>query len=439
MEVEVPHNWEPREYQLPLWKAMEQGCKRAVAVWHRRAGKDLTSLNFTVAQMVQRVGTYWHIFPTYNQGRKIIWDGITKDGKKYTDFFPSQLLAKKPNETEMKITFKNNSLWQVVGSDNFNTIVGPNPIGCVFSEYALQNPQAWEFIRPILRENDGWAIFLYTPRGHNHGYKLFNRAKVLDDWFAQLLTVEDTVDVITQEDIEKERAEGMADELVEQEYFCSFDAPLHGSYYGKLLSKAETDGRIANVPYDPAVLVDTWWDLGIGDSTAIWFSQSVGQEIRFIDYYETSGEGLSHYKKILQDKPYSYGEHWAPHDIEVRELGSGKTRKEMAKELGIIFRVAFNLKVEDGINAVRMTLNRCWFDQTKCEFGLEALKEYHKEWDDKMREFKNHPYHDWSSHAADAFRYFAVSYHGHPKEKAQEQRTALMQYDEFSQMDDPLM
>ncbi len=227
----------------------------------------------------------------------------------------------------------------------------------------------------------------------------------------------------------------MSDELVEQEYYCSFNAPLHGSYYGKLLAQAEADGRIGNVPYDPAVLVDTWWDLGVGDSTAIWFSQSVGKEIRFIDYYETSGEGLSHYKKILENKPYSYGEHVAPHDIENRELGSGKTRKEMAAELGIRFRVAFNVKIEDGINAVRMILPRCWFDQEKCKHGLKALKMYHREWDDKMLEFKNHPFHDWSSHAADAFRYFAVSYKDHHLEKAQEQKTALADYDEFGSYD----
>ena len=431
MEIEVPHDWEPRTYQLPLWKALEQGVKRAVAVWHRRAGKDVTALNWTITQMLQRVGQYWHIFPQYNQGRKIIWDGRTKEGRPYLDFFPTPLIANK-NATEMKITLRNGSIWQVVGSDNYNAIVGPNPVGCVFSEFALQNPRAWDFIRPILLENNGWAIFLYTPRGHNHGFELHQMAQRLQHWFSQLLTIEDT-GVISREAIEQERTEGVPDEIIEQEYYCSFNAPLAGSYYGKLLSEAEATGRIGNVPYDPAVLVDTWWDLGVGDSTAIWFQQSVGAEIHFIDYYETSGEGFAHYAKVLQDKPYVYNYHWAPADIQARELSTGKTRLEAAKKLRIDFRLAGNVKVDDGINAARLILPKCWFDQEKCAYGIRALEEYHKEWDDKMREYKNHPFHDWSSHAADAFRYFAVTYQPQgPESYSKIQKFAVSDYDEFN-------
>lgn len=443
MEVKLPYNWEARDYQKPLLKALETGCKRAVAVWHRRAGKDLTALNWTITQMVERVGTYWHILPTYNQGRKIIFDGMTDEGRRYMDMFPPDLIARKPNETEMKVTFKNHSIWQVVGSDNYNAIVGPNPVGCVFSEYALQNPQAWDFIRPILSANDGWAIFLFTPRGHNHGYKLFNDAKLLaaenpNEWFVELLTVDHTVNVIPHERIEKDRAEGMADEMIQQEYFCSFEAPLFGSYYGKLLAQAEAEGRIGNVPYEPGVLVSTWWDLGVGDATAIWFGQAVGQEIHLIDYYETSGEGLNHYKKILQEKPYNYAQHWAPHDIEVRELGTGKSRRETARELGIDFQLAPNFPVDDGINAARMILPRCWFDQKKTKEGIEALKQYHKEWDDKARHFKDHPCHDWASHGADAFRYFAVSYQRDEIRDPRRQTRALTEYDPYSDNYEPV-
>ena len=407
----IPYNFTPRDYQLPVLGAMDLGgILRGVCVWHRRAGKDKTGLNLMVKKMMKhRVGVYYYFLPTYNQARKIIWDGIDKDGFKFINHFPEEVIFKK-NEQEMKITLTNDSIFQLVGTDNINSIVGTNPVGCIFSEFSLQNPLAWEFVRPILRENGGWALFLYTPRGKNHGYDLYNMAKGNSDWFCERLTINDT-NVITEEEIEKERAEGMDEDLIQQEYYCSFEGSMQGSYYSKQIRLANDDKRIANVPYDSRVKVNTAWDLGVGDATAIWFFQQVGAEIRLIDYYETSGEGMSHYIKVLQDKQYLYGEHYAPHDIKVRELGTGKSRYEVAQGLGITFRISPKMSIEGGIDAVRRIFNRCWFDEEKCKQGISALTEYHKEYDEIRKEFKNHPYHDWSSHGADAYRVLALGVH----------------------------
>jgi hypothetical protein len=307
----------------------------------------------------------------------------------------------------------NGSIFQIIGTDNIDSVVGTNPVGCVFSEYSLQDPRAWDYTRPILAENGGFAIFNYTPRGKNHGFYLLQYAKNDPKWFTNVLTVDDTK-AIPQEVLDQERKEILAkdgnDALFMQEYYCSFDVPIQGSYYGTQLMQAEQEKRITTIPIDSAIPVHTFWDLGVGDSTAIWFMQHVRNEMRFIDYYETNGEGLQHYIKVLQDKGYIYGDHYAPHDIEVRELGTGKSRKETAQSLGINFRVAPNLPLDDGISAVRSILSQCWFDEIRCEKGLSTLRSYHKEFDDKNETYKDRPTHDWSSHGADAFRYFAVSY-----------------------------
>lgn len=406
-QIQVPVNWRPRAYQLPLWSYFEKGGKRGVAVWHRRAGKDATALNLTVVSAFKRPGIYWHLLPTYNQGRKIVWDGRTKEGKPFLDAFPREAI-KNVNGTEMKLELENGSIYQVVGTDNVDRLVGANPVGCVFSEYSLQDPQAWNLIRPILAENGGWALFIYTPRGRNHGYEIFNMAKKHPKWFCQSLSVDDT-GVVTPDIIEEEREAGMPEEMVQQEFFCSFDAGLVGSYYGSHMAKALEEGRITKVPYDPRTPVNTTWDLGIGDSTAIWFWQQVGYEIRLLDYYEASGEGLPHYANILRSKEYVYGEHYGPHDLEVRELSTGRSRRETAKLLGINFQIVPKLALEDGIDAVRNILGACIFDEERCSRGIEALRQYKKSWNDKMRCYSDRPDHDWTSHAADSFRYLALS------------------------------
>jgi hypothetical protein len=388
---------------------MDSGIKRAVAVWHRRAGKDKTAIQIEAKKMLERVGSYYHFFPTYQQGRKILWDGMDRDGFPFIKHFPQEIIAKK-NDQEMKLTYKNGSIFQVVGTDNINSIVGTNPIGNVFSEYSVQNPIGWDFIRPIVKENGGWAMFLYTPRGKNHGHKMYEMARKNKDWFCQKLTVEDT-GIITPAMIQQERNEGMDEDLIQQEYYCSFEGSLQGAYYSKQIRLAEQEGRITRVPYVQNIAVDTWWDLGMDDSTSIWFTQAIGKEIRFIDYFEISGEGFHYIAKELKDKPYIYGTHHMPFDVRVQEMGTGKTRAEVAESIGIRpLRVVPQIGLDEGINAARMILSQCWFDEVKCEKGLDALKSYHKEYDEDRKVFKNRPEHDWSSHGSDAFRYFAVGY-----------------------------
>jgi len=413
-DITLPHNFTPREYQLPLLKALDTGgYKRAIAIWHRRSGKDLVMLNYIAKKMYERVGTYYYFFPTYRQAKKVIWNGMTRDGVKFTDAFPQELRRRTDNG-EMLIEMDNGSIFQLIGTDNIDAVMGSNPVGCVFSEWSLQNPAAWDYVRPILAENGGWAAFIYTPRGKNHGYTSLETARAFPDtWYSEVLTVEDTKaispDVLNQEYDEIVRKDGN-DALYQQEYMCNFDVPIQGAYYATQLLLAEQEGRITTVPYDSSTSVHTAWDLGMDDSMSIWFFQVVAQEIHFIDYYESSGEGINYYIKYLQDKGYIYGRHFAPHDIAVRELGTGKSRYEVAKSLGITFEIGKALAIEDGIQAVRNVLGRCWFDKDKTDRGLSALRSYHKEWDEDNQVYKQRPEHDWSSHGSDAFRTFAVGY-----------------------------
>jgi phage terminase large subunit len=411
-EITIPHNWAPRHYQRRLWDYLANGGKRAVAVWHRRAGKDEVCLHHNACSALERVGNYWHMLPEAKQARKAIWDAINPHtGKRRIDeAFPPEIRDGKPNEVEMRIRFVNGSSWQLVGSDNFNSLVGAPPIGLTFSEYALANPRAWDYLRPILAENGGWALFIFTPRGRNHGWDILKVAKQNPSWFWECLTVDDT-QALSKEIIDEERRSGMSDDEIRQEYYVDFSAANKGAYYGIQMREAEQEQRITRVPLDPSVQVHTAWDLGIGDSTAIWFAQQKGQEVGVIDYYESYGVGLDHYALKLKEghrAKYNYGEHILPHDAMVADLSTGKTRFQTLAGLGIRAKVLQREQsVDDGINAARMLLPKCWFDAEKCERGLEALRQYACEWDDELRVFSNKPKHDWTSHAADAFRYLA--------------------------------
>jgi phage terminase large subunit len=420
-DIEIPNGWTPRPYQLPAWSALEAGCKRAALVWHRRAGKDSMSVNWTAASAFDRVGTYWHMAPTHRQVRKIVWDGIDRSGRRIIDqAFPPAVRARK-NDQEMKIEVVNGSIWQCVGSDNFDSLVGANPVGVVFSEWSLADPRAWDFVRPILAENGGWALFIYTPRGRNHGARLLDMARAEDGWFSQVLTVEDTgavpMDVIDQErrELVRQYGEDDADKLIRQEWYCSFDAAIRGSYYADWMDKADREGRIGKVEHDPAHKVHTAWDLGIGDSTAIWMFQVIGRDVRVIDYLEASGQGLSWYVDRLNERPYQWGQHWLPHDANVSELGTGKRRIDLLNELGVMGWVLPRTSVDDGIQAARALLPRCWFDHDKCERGIDALRSYRRDWDEKLQNYRDRPLHDWSSHAADAFRYLALGQQEAPR------------------------
>ena len=417
MAITLPHNWAPRPYQLSLWRYLEGGGKRAVGIWHRRSGKDDVALHWTAVAAHERPATYWHLLPLMSQARRAVWEAVNPaTGKRRIDeAFPPEIRAG-VRDQEMLIRLRSGSTWQVLGSDGFDSLVGAPPAGIVFSEWALADPRAWAYLRPILDENQGWALFITTPRGRNHALKSFDLARASPDWFAEILTAHDT-GVFSPERLATIKAELVAEygeddgtSLFAQEYECSFSAANVGAYYDGIIESAEKEGRICGVPYDPAVQVHTAWDLGIGASTAIWFIQLVGKEIHWIDYYEASGVGLDHYAKVLKEKPYAYGEHLLPHDARARELGTGKTRVETLASLGIKVRVIPLHAVDDGIQAVRALLARSWFDTVKCDRGLGALRAYRREWDEKMAVFRPRPLHDWSSHAADAARTGAMGF-----------------------------
>lgn len=362
----------------------------------------------------------WHCLPLFAQARKTIWTAVNPHTgiRRIDEAFPLELRAS-TNEQEMFIRFKNGSTWQVIGSDTYNHLVGASVNGVVFSEWALANPSAWAFIAPILAENDGWALFITTPRGRNHAKDTYELARKSAGWFAEVSTVEDTGFSLAIVEAQRKEyhsiyGEDAGDALIEQEYWCSFEAAILGAYWGKELVAAERDGRITEVPVDPNTPVDTAWDLGVGDSTAIWFFQMAGPEIHIVDFYEASGYGIEHYAEIKRNKGYRYGVDYVPHDAKQRSFtswgkdGKARQRIEIMIECGLKPSLVPDHKVIDGINGARQTLPRCWFDAVKCEKGLEALRQYQAEWDDDAKVFRDRPLHNWASDAADAFRYLSM-------------------------------
>jgi len=418
-EIILPNNgWQPRPHQRNAWQALQDGYKRAVLNWHRRAGKDDICLHWTATQAMQRPASYWHMLPQFNQGRRAIWEAVNPHTglRRIDEAFPPEIRARTDSQS-MTIEFINGAMWHVVGSDNYNALVGSPPAGVVFSEWSLADPAAWPYIRPILDENGGWAIFIYTSRGRNHGWSILQHAKHTEGWYAESIPATETA-VFSPEQLKEAKrelielyGEGPGSALYRQEYLCDFDAAVLGAYYSKLMQDAESEGRIGDIPYDPTLPVETWWDLGMHDATSIVFAQREKGTpwVNVIDYHESSGEGLPHYAKVLQDKGYTYSRHVMPHDVKVRELGSGKSRLEIAQGLGMKVDIAPQQKVEDGIQAVRALLPKCRFDRVKTKRLVEALRSYRTEYDTERRVFKPKPVHDWTSHPADAFRYGAVS------------------------------
>jgi len=429
MDLELPHNnWQPRDDQMALWEYLQAGGLRAVECAHRRFGKDDIALHFAACSSQERIGNYWHMLPQFNQCRKAIWEAVNpKTGMRRIDeAFPKEM-RKSFRESDMSIKFKNGATWQLVGSDNFNALVGSPPIGIVFSEYALANPESWAYLSPILEENNGWAIFISTSRGNNHFKKLVDYARVAPGWFGQILTADDTP-VFTPDKLTAIKAdmiatfgEEMGLALFLQEYYCSFEGAVLGAYFSKQMALARKEGRIGDYPYDPALEVDTAWDLGVDDSMALWFIQHKFGKHICIDYYENSGYGLEHYWKIMEQKGYRYGNHYFPHDVEAREMTNSEvaqSRKEVAEGLGIkpvvvVSRARkMDIIIQVHIPAVRNMLGSCCFDEKKCMTGISALEAYRAEYDEEKKVLTNRPLHDWSSHGASAFITFAVGYNG---------------------------
>lgn len=418
----MPHNWNPYDYQIDLWNYLDSGGKRAVLVWHRRCGKDSTALNYTATDAIEKVGVYWHMLPTQKQARKVVWDGIDRQGRRIIDqAFPREIIRSKRSQ-EMQIELSSGSIWQLCGSDNYDSLMGANPIGVVFSEWSLCNPAAWNYVRPILAENGGWAVFIYTPRGKNHGYTLAEMARKNDKWFYSHLTVDNTrrddkSPIISDEAIQEEREAGMTEDMIQQEFYCSFEVAIPGAYFAQEIATARADNRITFIPVEKHLKVFTFWDLGIskGNSMVVWWVQAIGNEIRVINHYEAEGHDMAHYihkvDQFKRDFDIEYERHFAPHDIGVRDLMSGKVREQTAREMGIVFtKVKRTTDLNESIEAARKLLSRCWFDERRCEHGINALASYHREYNEKKDKFEDIPVHDWASNSADAFRQMAQAW-----------------------------
>lgn len=439
MNVTLPNKWRARPYQKPLWEYLGRGGRRAVARWHRRSGKDDVFLHHTACSAHERKGNYWYLLPEYAQARKSMWDAVNADtGKRRIDeAFPHEL-RKTTREQEMMIQFHCGSTFQLVGSDNFNSLVGSPPVGLVFSEYALSNPSSWAYLMPIVEANGGWVGFNSTPRGNNHFKSLCKFAETEPGWFYQALSASQT-GVFTPEQLnnilrqlQATHGEEYGLALFEQEYNVSFDAAMPGSIWGEHIRRLETQGRVCDVPHDPDFPVSTAWDLGRTDDTSIWFFQLIAGEINIIDFHSSSLKEVEFYADLLREKSktlrYVYGTHWIPHDARPRRLGMGGKsilQQFIDQKVGR-FVIAPKLDVQEGIMAARATFPRCYFDKTRCdsdecdsgrqETALDALRQYHRSWDDEKKCFDDTPVHDWTSNPSDAWRYLSLVWK-HPKSK----------------------
>ena len=341
-----------------------------------------------------------YIAPTFKQAKSIAWD--------YMKQFTAKIPATKFNETELRVDFPNGARITLLGAENSDGLRGIYLDGCVIDEYAnIEGKLFAEIIRPALSDRKGYCVFIGTPAGMNNNfYDLYQHANGADDWFNYKAKASDTK-IVDPEELEKAR-EVMGEKKYLQEFECDWIANIEGAIFGDEVAKLDDKKQLARVPYDPTLPVSTSWDLGVADHSAIIFFQQKGTAIQIIDYHEERGHGLPHYIQLLNEKPYIYKDHYAPHDIEVQEFGNGKTRREIAYQLGIRFKVVPKLPVEEGIHAVTMLLNRCWIDTDHCKSLIDALRHYHRKYIDKNRMFRSKPVHDWSSHACDAMRYLAV-------------------------------
>ena len=423
MDIVIPYA--PRPLQQKLHNDMQQQ-RWGVVVCHRRFGKTVFAINHILRDAIlnqQPSPRYAYMAPTYRQAKNVAWD--------YLKQFAGKIPGVKFHETELRCDLPTGARISLLGAENPDSLRGIYLDGVVMDEVAQMPENVFpEVLRPALSDRKGWGIFVGTPMGHNAFYEIYEQAAASDDWLDVVYKASET-GLLDDEELDAARAMMSADQYA-QEFECSWNANVPGAIYGKELEDAQGDGRIGNVPYDPTQKVDTFWDLGVGDSTAIWFTQSVGRAIHVIDFYENRNEGLPHYCQVLQSKRYLYGNHNAPHDIEVRELGTGKSRREIAWDLGLNFKVVPKLPIEDGIHAAQMLIPRLWFDREKCKDGLEALRQYHRAYNERTRSFRSNPVHDWSSHASDAFRYLAVGIRETRDTGRPPQMMAQREYDPFA-------
>ncbi len=435
MRVNIPSDgWQVRDHQEGLWNYLQAGGKRAVAVWHRRAGKDEVCLHHAAVSAMRRPGNYWHMLPEYAQARKAIWDSVNPHtGRRRIDeAFPHEL-RDSTREHDMHIRFRNGSTWACVGSDSVTSGggIGSSTAGIVFSEWSLANPSAWGYYRPIIEENNGWAVWISTPRGRNHLLTTFQHAQRTSGWFAEILTAHDTgalshaalVEALNEYVALYGEDAGRA--MYESELMCSFTASVLGSFYAIEMRDVRNQERITEAAVAiEGVPVDRAWDLGVGDDTSIWWFQNRGSQLVILDHYASRGVGVEHSASVIEARAaehgWTHGTDWVPHDAKVKEFGSGRTRVETMQSIGLRPQLVRHAGIDDGINAVRRTLPLCVFHPRCEESGISALEQYRREWDDDKKAFRASAVHDWTSHPADAFRYLAMAWKQLPPRKAKQ-------------------
>ena len=395
--IEIPYK--PREHQLKVHELLD-GKRFAVVVAHRRFGKTVAALNHLIREAVlneKETPRYAYIAPTYGQAKRVAWDYLVK----YTT-----PLGGTNNISELRVDFWGRRI-QLYGSDNPDSLRGQFFDGVIIDEVGDQNPKIWtDIVRPALTDRKGWCLFIGTPKGHNHFKELRDRAGKEEGWGLLEFKASET-GVVDETELKAAKNE-MGEDKYRQEFECSFDAAVEGSYYGQMLNELEEKKHMQEIPREEISRTFTAWDLGMGDSTSIWVAQLVGSEVRLLDYYENHGVGLDHYVKWIKDNDYLKAEHILPHDVRVRELGTGKSRLEMLEEAGLEVKIAPRMGLDDGIQAVRRLLPRCWFNVPQVQNGLNCLRNYRRDYDEKRKIFFERPLHDWSSHGSDSFRYLAL-------------------------------
>ena len=405
------NGYSPRE---PFVRFHNRPERWAVMVIHRRGGKTVACIADLVLSALVTTrpdARFAYIAPQFNQAKDIAWTYL----KRLTSDIPGVSY----NETELRCDLPNGSRIRLYGADNPDRLRGLYLDGVILDEYADMKPRVWgEVVRPLLSDRSGWAAFIGTPKGKNEFWELWDGSKKDQDWFRLMLKASES-GLIDKYELEDARR-SMTDDQYEQEFECSFEAAITGAFYGKELRELDKKGRITAVEYARELPVHTAWDLGYSDDTAIWFYQVLrGGTINVIDYYANHGKDVQHYCDMLKDKPYAYGWHWVPHDAAPETLAAnGRSIVQQAQSHGIEMYLCPNLGVQDGIQAARITIPRCWFDAERCDEGLEALRQYQREWDEDKKRFKDKPRHDWTSHAADAFRYLSLVWKEPPPDKA---------------------
>lgn len=419
--IVLPHGVKLRDYQQKAWNIFFlSNIKHLMLIWHRRAGKTKFAVNLISGASQKRIGAYYYLFPKLTQARRVVWEGRGEDGFRFIDHFPKHMI-KHVNNTDMKIEFKNGSIFRLLGTDNlhYENIVGGNPLGILYDEFALQNPVARDYLMPIIAENGGWEVIISTPRGTNHLYELYEQVLNRDDWYVNKLTIDETFrdngrPIVNKDTVEELRLGGWSEDKVNQEFYCSFTAAVRGAYFADELRQAERDNRILDFGVDPTVPVCTYWDLGYDDATAIWLAQHVNGQIRLIAYYEENLKPISHFINWIRDYRDRHGlvfnMHFGPHDTDNHHGSTGKSNKDVAQELGFHFEVVPRVQLKRvAIDSAKNLIHRCIFHKTNCKQGLSALREYHKSYDERRQDFADKPYHNWASHGADAFMTLAQS------------------------------